>query len=369
MSNWKDFAEHAKGLAGDGPEESGWLRQLDVRLALRGEPPVSEWWHDMLRAFWASGRPFLACEKGQRATASTTLARSLVIESLMRERTLILDQMGICSLVAVTQRESDTAVARTVSAVLEGVGLTEGPQRGTPTTSTFISTAADWQTFDAGGRSIALQLRPPNKGASAAGTFIGFLADEANLWRKDPNLKQPADEVLEILMGRIAYQRGAHGYLTSTPEGKDGALSTIIRASLKTGSESLYVARLGELGAKRDDLARRGFRLHLESRSREASDPATRASCSRWAADARLARDPDPRSTHVPTWSARGGDPVDEILECWRLANVALRDGTEGGDPLDVLLHRYGAQPGGDEGRRVFGAGLLEEAQRRPVAW
>lgn len=368
MADWKAFREHAARLAGDGPEEVGWLRQLDVRLSVTQEPPCSEWWHGTLADFWRSGRTFLACEKGQRSQASTTFARTLIAESFMRERTLVLDQIGICSLVAVTTRETDTAVGRTIESVLKALALTE-TKREEPTVSTFAATTTDWRALDAGQRSIAFQIRPPNKGASAAGTFVGYLADEVNLWRKDPTLKDPADKVLEILMGRLAYQRGSHGYHTSTPEGKDGALSTIIRASLKRGSESLYVVRLGELGAKRDDIARRGFRTHLEARARDAPDPATRESCKRWAADERLRRDPDPRSTHIPTWSARGGDPVEEILECWRLVDVSLRDGGDGGDPLDVLLHRYGAQPGGDEGRRLFGAGLLAEAKARPVAW
>jgi hypothetical protein len=368
VPDWKQVREASARLAGDGPEESGWLRQLDKRCLAVQEPPVSEWWHGTLRDFWSSGRTFLACEKGQRSQASTTFARALMVEAFMRERTLVLDQIGICSLVAVTTRETDTAVGRTIESVLKALGL-HAAKRDDPTPETYVATTTDWRALDAGQRSIAFQIRPPNKGASAAGTFVGYLADEVNLWRKDQTLKDPADKVLEILMGRLAFQPGAHGYHTSTPEGKDGALSTIIRASVKAGSESLYVVRLGELGARRDEQARAGLRTFLARRAKEAPEAATRESCARWAADERLARDPDPRSSHVPTWAARGGDPVEEILECWRLVDVALRDGREGGDSLDVLLHRYGAQPGGDEGRRLFSPAVLAEARARPVVW
>lgn len=356
-------------LAGVGPEEHGWLRQLDVVLSQLREPapPVSEWWYWSLGEFWRSGRTYGAWEKGQRSTASTTLARTLIAESFFRQRRLVLDQVGICSLVAVTKRETQTAIGATVTSVIEALGLTEAGRGQEPTASTYVGRTLDWTVLDASGYKISFQIRPPSLEGSAAGTFVGYLADEVNLWDKEQSLHAPADKVLEILGGRLAYQRGAHGYHTSTPEGRDGALSTIIRASLQYGSESIFIARLGELGARRDDIARRGLREHLSRRARDAPEQATRTSCARWAADERLARDPDPRSTYIPTWSARGGDPVAEIMECWRLVDVALRDGKEGGDPLDVLLHRYGAQPGGDSGRRIFGEQIIAEARARAV--
>jgi hypothetical protein len=368
---WDTFLDAAKRLAGDGPDEQGWLRQLDVVLSQMSEPapPVSEWWHWSLGEFWRSGRTYGAWEKGQRSTASTTFARTLIAETFLRERNLVLNQVGICSLVAVTKRETMTAIGSTVTSACEALGLSKAGRGQDPTATTYVAHTMDWTTLDAAGRKISFQVRPPNLDASAAGTFVGYLADEVNLWDKEQSLNAPADKVLEILGGRFAHQPGAHGYHTSTPEGRDGALSTMIRESLKLGSESIFIGRLGELGARRDEIARRGLREYFARRAREAPEQATRTSRARWAADERLIRDPDPRSTNIPTWSARGGDPVEEIMECWRLVDVALRDGKEGGDPLDVLLHRYGAQPGGDAGRRIFGEQIIADARARAVTW
>lgn len=369
-AEWNDARVEAAALApADAPPEVGWLRWLDRRLDALGHPMVTPWWHETLEAFWRSGRTFFACEKGQRATASSTLARALMVESFMRDRALILDQVGICSFVSVDVRGADSAVARTVDTVLDCFGLTEERYIANLVQGRFVASANTWQALAANDTSLSFQLRPPSKGASAAGTFVGFLADEVNIWKQDKDLAAAAADVIEILMGRLHGQTGAHGYLTSTPEGSAGALSTIIAASVKAGSESLFVARLGELGARRDGEARTAFRAYLETQARRSEDPARRESCSRWAADPRLLADPDPRSTHIPTWAARAGHPALEIAECWRLTDVALRDGAEGGDPLDVLMHRYGAQPGGDAGRRLFAQSLIDAARARPVMW
>jgi len=365
-AEWNAARAEAAHLAPpDAPLEVGWLRWLDRRLAALGHPEVTPWWHETLQAFWCSERTFFACEKGQRSTASSTLARTLMVESFMRDRALILEQVGICSFVSVDIRSSDSAIAKTIATVLGAFGLEEERYVANLEQGRFVASASTWQARDAGDRDLSFQLRPPSKGASAAGTFVGYLADEVNLWKNEEALKQPAADVIEILMGRLFGQSGAHGYHTSTPEGTEGALTTIIAASIAAGAEELYVARLGELGARRDGEARAAFRAQLQARARSATDRALRASCERWECDPRLTDAPDPKSTHIPTWAARAGDPLVEILECWRLVGVALRKGAEGGDQLDVLMHRYGAQPGGDAGRRLIAQSLIDEAKER----
>lgn len=367
LDAWNAARVDAAALRPPGaPDEVGWLRWLDRRLGALGHPEVTPFWHEKLAEFWTSGRTFFAAEKGQRATASSTLSRALMVESFFRERTLVLEQVGICSFVSVDVRSSDTAIAKTVATMLDAFGLEKERFKAKIEQGRLVANSNTWQALDAGDRNISFQIRPPSKGASAAGTFIGYLADEVNLWKKDKDLNEPAAEVIEILMGRLYGQAGAHGYHTSTPEGTDGALTTIIAASLAIGSEQLFVARLGELGARRDGDARRRFREHLQRLAMRSEDPSRRAACARWESDPRLTAEPDPTSTHIPTWAARAGDPFAEILECWRLVDVALREGNEGGDSLDVLMHRYGAQPGGDAGRRLIAQSLIDEAKVRP---
>lgn len=143
----------------------------------------------------------------------------------------------------------------------------------------------------------------------------------------------------------------------------------MIREAEKSGAEGLYVARLGELGARRDGAAREALRAYLRDRALHAPTRAQRAAAEQWAEDRRLAADPDPMSTAIPTWAARDGDPAAEIGECFRLAGVKLTDGEEGGTPLDVLLSRYGARPE-DTGRsRLFSAGILSQARERSPSW
>lgn len=363
----KDIREAAKVLGGDDPEDWGWLLWLDARLASDGEPPVTPWWRWALLDFWRSGRPFFAALKGQRATSSTTVAKCLVPGTLLRERSVVLGQQIACLLMSAGTAEANQR-RNVIKKALGTFGLREVDRREKLGAGTFTATEAaqgrsTFETRDAAGNEVVFSIRPGTLEAASGATGAGALVDELDLWDERLDKKSPAAEVLTVLYGRLHGQRGAHVYHVSTPMGPHAPLSTMTRLAERNGSASLYVARLGEDGARRDEVARAKFRQHLETVARRGETERERRSADRWAQDPRLTFDADPASHLIPTWAARAGDPREEILECWRLVQIQLVDAEEGGDPLDVLFARYGAQATGDGGRRLFGAGVLAEAQ------
>jgi len=374
MPDLKKIREEAAKLAPNDPPEVGWMRWLDARLASESEPPITPWWRATLDDFWRSGLPFFASTKGQRSTASTTITRALVIETLLRERTVVLDQIAVCVIMSANTAEANQR-CEPLEAVLKGIGLVNVDKRDKVDLGYYFASLSPqtgrstFEASDADGNRVRWSVSPATREAASGSTGAGALVDELDLWQDKDGGKNPAPDVLTLLHGRIHGQAGAHIYHVSTPMGPQAPLSTLITESETGGAEGLYVARLGELGARRDGEARAAFVRHLQERARTGRDRPQRAAAERWASDPRLLRDPDPRSTCVPTWAARAGEPAQEILECWRLAGVRLRKGEDGGDPLDVLLSRYGAQPSGDAGRRVFGAGLIAAAQARESVW
>lgn len=376
VPDWKLFREEAKRLAGDGPEEWGWLQVLDNRLMAdedAPEPPVTPWWRETLRAFWASGRAFFANAKGQRSTASTTITRCLVLETAMREREVVLGQMAMSPIISANTAEANQRCGPLEIVLSKGLRLSKVAERAKLEASNYFGSTNEAQgrsvfdLLDTGGHKIRLAVAPATREAASGFTGAGALVDELDLWPSTG--ANAAADVLTLLHGRLHSQKGARIYHVSTPMGPSGPLSTMIRNAEKSGAEELFVSRLGELGARRDGEAREAFRKHLQQRARHADDPATRASCARWEADPRLSRDPDPRSFLIPTWAARAGDPFLEIKECWRLVGVQLRDGDEGGDPLDVLMARYGAEPAGSDGRRLFSPSVLSQARGVSPVW
>lgn len=374
MADWKAIREAATRLAGNEPPEYGYLLWLDSRLASEGEPPVTPWWRETLLDFWRSARPYFVSAKGQRSTASTTITRSLVIETLLRPREVVLDQLAVCVIMSAGTAEANQR-CEPLAAVLKGVGLTKVDERAKLTETGYVASVSPqtgrsvFEALDADGHRVRWSVAPATREAASGSTGAGALVDELDLWREKDSGKNPAPDVLTLLHGRIHGQGRAHIYHVSTPMGPSGPLSTMVREAEKSGAEGLYVARLGELGARRDGEARAALRRHFQKRAREATDAPARAAATRWEADARLAADPDPRSPTIPTWAARAGDPEAEIAECWRLVSVQLRSGDEGGDPIDVLFARYGAQPSGDGAHRLFSPAILAQGRATAPTW
>lgn len=383
MPDWKRFREEAARLAAvdpqgrpcDGPEEWGWLQVLDNRLvaADEPEPPVTPWWRETLFNFWSSKRTFFANAKGQRSTASTTITRCLVLETAMRERDVVMGQLAMSPIISANTAEANQRIGPLEVVLSKGLDLKKVPERAKVDVGSYFGSGNELQgrsafdLLDADGNKIRVSVAPPTRDAASGFTGAGALVDELDLWPTTG--ANAAAEVLTLLHGRLYAQAGARIYHVSTPMGPSGQLSTMISNAEESGAEELFVARLGELGARRDWEARAALRRFLQQRALKAPETATRASCARWEADPRLSRDPDPRTHVVPTWAARAGDPFLEIQECWRLVGVQLKKGKEGGDPMDVLFARYGAEPNGTGGGRLFSPAILEQARALAPVW
>lgn len=374
MVDWARTREACKALAGDEPIEHGWLTWVDSMLANSGEPPTTRWWRWALLEFWRSGRPFFACCAGQRSTKSTSCIKSLVIETILRPRQVVLDQVAICGVMSANTAEANNRCA-TIGAVLKGIGFRERSGREELITGTYAASItattgrSSFDFLDADEHLVRVAISPPTREAASGWTGAGALFDELDLWREKDSSRNPAPEVLSLAHGRIYGQEGAKAYHVSTPMGKTGPLSTMIREAEASGAEGLHVARLGELGARRDWEAREAFRAYLRDRALHAPTRQQREAHARWAEDKRLAADPDPMATAIPTWAARDGEPAAEVLECWKLAGIQIRDGKEGGSPLDVLLSRYGASPGDSGQSRLFSADILAQARALSPSW
>lgn len=379
MPDWKRTREQTKALAGNEPPEWGWLQFLDAQMSnekradATGEPPTTRWWRDTLLAFWRSGAPFLAAGVGIRGTKSTTAVKVAIVETILRPRVAVLDQVAVFGIMSANTAEANQR-CDTIAKILRGVGLREvdkeaavGPDTYNasvhPTTGRSFFTA-----LDADGNKVRWMISPPTLAAASGWTGCGFFADELALWQ-DASGNNPADKVLELAHGRLHGQPGAHGYHISVKMGPLDPLTVMIGEAEKSGTEGLFVARVGERGAARDKAARDGLRLHLQSRALHAETTAQRAAASRYADDPRLAADPDPMSTSVPTWVARDGEPVSEILECFRLASVKMRKGDEGGSIMDVLFSRYGSRPSGDGTHKLFSPAILAAARATSPVW
>ncbi len=379
VPDWSGMLDGSKRLANGEPEEYGWLLWLDAMMSNEkrangeGEPPVTPWWRGCLLDFWRSGAPFLAAAVGIRGTKSTTIVKTSVMECLCRERAAVLDQVAAWGIMS-----ADTAEANqrcdTIKKILCSIGLREVAKQDDVSAETFAASInvgtgrSHFTAIDARGNRIRWAISPPTKGAASGWTGAGFFADELDLWR-DGDGQNPAADVLTLAHGRLHGQRGAHGYHVSVPMGPRAPLSTMIEEAEKSGTDGLHVARLGELGARRDAQARAWLREHFRKRALAAVNASQRGTTTRYAEDKRLSEDADPMATRIPTWAARAGDPGEEIKECWRLASLKLTSGEAGGDPLDVLFARYGARPVGDLAKRLFSPAIIEQGRALSPVW
>lgn len=125
---------------------------------------------------------------------------------------------------------------------------------------------------------------------------------------------------------------------------------------MRGDTESLMIARLGEQGARDDEIGRLALREHLR-RIGAAGD----REALRYSQDSRLIEEADPASPLIPAWCGIG-PPEASILDCWRLAStgVGLDDGEV---PLDGMLRVYGGRPTGREGEKYFSKAAIDAAR------
>lgn len=388
VPKWTDVVDGARRLAdaeavrlgAPVPDEYGWLLWLDARMGSEtrsdggtGEPPTTLWWRSALLDFWRSEAPFFAAAVGIRGTKSTTIIKTSFTELILRPRLAVLDQVAVWGVMSANTAEANQR-CDTIGRLMRGVGLgevakAEDVAEGRYAASVSVATGrSHFTTLDAAGNKVRIMISPPTKGAASGWTGAGFFADELALWQ-DEKGNNPASEVLTLAHGRLYGQRGAHGYHVSVPMGPRDPLSTMIANAEASGVDGLHVARLGELGARRDHEARAALRAHFQRLAVKAPTATARTTASRYADDKRLAEDADPMATRIPTWAARDGEPGEEIKECWRLSSLKLTSGEEGGDPIDVLFARYGARPAGDVGKRLFSPAIIEQARAVAPVW
>lgn len=370
MKDLEALAKHAATLPGETDEER-WAALIEQKLVAAGEYPFSPWWWGELRRFWRTGKTTFAAGKANRAGGTThILGMATIPEMLFRERRPFADSPLVWPNASATVDLANISIHGFAS-ICRVLGFEEVkgrskdlPQRLAPMTL-FVSEGnrnapGTCEVIDISGNRVEFRSQPATPSGLSGFTGTGFTADEIELWG-DP---VEARRVLGLGKSRLARQQGTHAYYISRLFASDGVLTTICD---KGDNEGLMVARLGEAGARADEIARRYLKKHLQSLAAIGGCPR------RYAEDVRLIEAADPASPIIPGWSALMiGDndepgPEAAIMALWRLAC----DGTDlepGEDPLDGLLRVYGGRPTGSEGELFFGTEDVDAAVGKAAA-
>lgn len=363
MPDWAKIADSALALARGEPDEVGWLRWIDDRLASDKVPPMPRWWSETLTDFYRSGKPEFAGLIGMRGTKSYQMCKVAVAESLLRPRKVAPGTPLVWGIYSVDMHEANGRAA-TLKAFLQCLGLRETARGESIDGGSFRHTGgangrSSLDVLDAEGHEVSFRIAPASSGGASGYTGVGIVCDELDLWR-DSNGSNPAAEVLSVLSARLIGQRGARMYRVSAPFAEHSPHTKDVRQG---DTEAQFVARLGEHGGRRDEEARGALRRYFERRAANAETRSKREQLSGYASDKRLTEPADPLDYRIPTWVARD-DNLDEIMvDCWRRA--ARDAGKEGFDPLEFLFARFGARPTGSTGEKMFDRVLLDAAMQR----
>ena len=158
--------EEARQLA---PGPFGYFLWLERRLVAAGFPPVSEWWRDTLRDFYASGKRWLVVMAGRGAGKSTMLTRVAVAEALFTERTAPPGETWVWPFVSVATADARRRILQ-IAAILGALGIVVKPSypQGHPTI----------ETVDLRGNPIAFVAFASTIAALSGPTSIGGTVDE-----------------------------------------------------------------------------------------------------------------------------------------------------------------------------------------------
>lgn len=333
-----DGARSAANMLGSG--HVGTLAWIDARCQLAGMHALDDWWIDAFAKFYESGKMVFGGRIGLRGGKSVSVCRALVNDALFTARKLDPSTVGVVPIMSANRTEAtDRFVA--IRAILAACGVRDSKGDdsedaipngigGTFTSSTLPSGGGVIRTRDSQRHAIEFRVYPAAQRSAIGFTAIGGFCDEVDLWHDRDTGANPADRVLELLFQRFTTQPTARCYIVSATYNRTSAHSRIIDA----GDTALqHIARLGELGAVRDNIARHTL--------------------AGLAADLRIIEKADPQSPDVPAWVTSPLSPIDRCL--------ALSKGN-----LDAMFAHYGGRPAG--GRRGGQGGGLRDLNRRLAA-
>lgn len=334
----------------DAPAHFRTILWIDRQCVRAGMHALDDWWLGTLLSFYASGKLVLVCRVGLRGAKSVTICRALVNDALFGRCEIDPGTVAVIPIMSADRTEA-TDRFHTIKAILAACGVRsdKGDDEGAIVVGglaaeykarTLPSGGGVIEVTDCEGRAVEFRIYPARLTGVIGHTDKAGFGDELDTWPVDLGVSaadvaqrsvggkaNPADVVLDRWLERFTTtRRTAHLYLVSASYfGEDTAHARKVRE----GDTSIQmVARLGAMGAERDNAARARLAYALGS-----SDP-------------RLLDAADPHSTNVPAWVSN--PPKAAIEDCYALSR----------DRLGPMFGRYGGRPDEAEGARGPLAGI-----------
>lgn len=191
------------------------LMMLDDRLVQKGFVPMSPFWKEVMRAFYAALSTTEAyrvvARVGRRGGKSSTMCRVAVAEVVYRDWPISKGDRGVFAFLSTTTGEAEERL-RTICDILDAIGMVRdvdyrdgGDRRGK-----FVKLLQ---------RPLLWRALPANFRTAVGFTCIGAVCDELARWLDERTGRNPASDVLTSLRPAMATMRkhGAMEALISSP--------------------------------------------------------------------------------------------------------------------------------------------------------
>lgn len=334
------FAKVRRAAARLGPGLIGTLRWIDDRCQKARMHPLDPWWLQAFSSFYESGKLVFVADVGLRGIKSYSVSRSIVNDALFANRKLDPGTIGVIPIMS-SDRTEATDRFHTIKRILRACGVSPrkkveddgdgdiipGGVDITYASRTLPSGGGLIEVTDWRGHHIEFRVYPAKITGAVGYTGVAGFADEVDLWPVDElgvsdsdvasvqtgGRANPADVVLDRLLERFTTTiASAHLYIVSASyRGHQSAHARKVRDG---DTPIQYVARLGALGAKRDDEQRARLAAAIGS-----DDP-------------RLHEPANPESPYIPAWVT---NPASSIETCYMLSRSRL----------GPMFGRYGGRP------------------------
>lgn len=302
------------------PGPRGSLAWINDRCVRAGMHDMDPWWSWSLGNYYDTDKLIFAARVGLRGAKSASICRALVRDALFDSRELDPGSVGVIPIMS-SDRSEATDRFVTIRHILQACGISPAKSDGNGrilgggfggefTSATTPAGGGVIRLQDSQEHAIEFRIYPAKRTAAVGYTAIDGFCDEVDLWRDVETGANPADVVLDLLLKRFTTQARARLYVVSASYNPDSAHARTIAA----GDTAIqYVARLGEIGARRDNEAR------------------ARLAVSASITDERLSAPADPLSVDVPAWVT---NPVTSIDRCYALSR----------NQLGTMLGQYGGR-------------------------
>jgi hypothetical protein len=287
---------------------------VESRCVAAGLHPMDEVWRWHFENFYGSGKMVDAGRFGLRAAKSDSCMRVSAAEALMIQRTLEPRLVGVCPIISAAVPEASDRFD-TARQVLAACGLSDLTGVRNADDPYGFSCAGGGQsartitTYDSQGHHIEFRIYHCAIVGAIGYTGIAGFFDELDKWGRD-GLANPAQRVVDLAMIRYTTQPAARVHAMSASYFPESYHYRMI----KEGDTPLQrVARMGPIGAARDQEAR--WRLHrlLSSGELHKGDP-----------DLALLEGPsDPMSVDIPCWVTN--PTVAPIERCYEMNKGKIR--------------------------------------------